>query len=89
MNAKQLLIGILTFLGVYIVPTLVLSALGVRGMILFVVAGISFVAQIILTILFFRKNQLTAGFVGIVTIMIQITLNIVSNLWYVQKLTGR
>ncbi|MBI4092688.1 MAG: hypothetical protein HY420_02060 [Candidatus Kerfeldbacteria bacterium] len=79
MNKQQLLVSIPLFLALYLLPPLIMSAVGIRGIALLIASWVSFVVQILVTIVFFRARQTTAGFVGTVTVMIQVVLYIVSN----------
>ncbi len=88
MRTRQIFLSIALFLGVYIVPMLIATALGIHGLPLLFVAIGAFVVQVALTVRFYIKGQPAAGFVGIIVIMIQVVLYVLSNFMVIGAITS-
>ncbi len=88
MDKKQLFTSIPLFLALYALPTLVLSAAGVRGPVLVATSWGSFVVQGLLVVMYYRKRMTTAGFVGILALMAQVILYVLSNFTVLEAVTS-
>lgn len=76
-NKRELIFAITLFIALYVVELTLISTLRLRGNAAIATVWTTIAVQLVLTVFFLRLRKIAAGFVGIVALGIQLSMQIV------------
>ncbi|MBI4426384.1 MAG: hypothetical protein HY567_02305 [Candidatus Kerfeldbacteria bacterium] len=75
-NKKELILAIMLFVALYVIEATLISTLRLRGNAAITTVWATIGAQVLLTMLFYQRKRVTAGFVGTIAVGLQMIMQI-------------